>query len=81
MMLLTNIAEDMSLSLNNDAHIETVARLERCVYQKKTRPWGLPTGEFFVIIQRSTGKTGGKPIDNMEKNWYNDLLYIGKVAA
>ncbi len=31
MMLLTNIAEDMSLSLNNDAHIETVARLERCV--------------------------------------------------
>mgnify|MGYP007016321058 CR=1 FL=1 len=25
------IAEDMSLSLNNDAHIETVARLERCV--------------------------------------------------
>ena len=67
MMLLTNIAEDMSLSLNNE--------------QKKTRPWGLPTGEFFVIIQRSTGKTGGKPIDNVEKNWYNDLLYIGKVAA
>ncbi len=31
MMLLTNIAEDMSLSLSNDAHIETVARLERCV--------------------------------------------------
>ena len=38
-------------------------------------------GEFFVIIQKTTGKTGGKPIDNMEKNWYNDLLYIGKVAA
>ncbi len=31
MMLLTNIAEDMSLSLDNNTHIETVVRLERCV--------------------------------------------------
>ena len=31
MMLLTNIAEDMSLSLDNNPHIETVVRLERCV--------------------------------------------------
>ena len=62
-------------------HISRRSRGWNAVYNKKTRPWGLPTGEFFVIIQRSTGKTGGKPIDNMEKNWYNDLLYIGKVAA
>ena len=31
MMLLTNIAEDMSLSLDNNTHIETVVRLGRCV--------------------------------------------------
>ncbi len=48
---------------------------------KENPPVGSSHGRVFVIIQKFTGKTGGKPIDNMEKNWYNDLLYIGKVAA
>lgn len=47
MMLLTNIAEDMSLSLNNDAHIETVARLERCGITKENPPVGSSHGRVF----------------------------------
>ena len=35
---------------------------------------------FFLINTKIHRETGGKRIDNVEKIWYNDLLYIGRVA-
>ena len=35
---------------------------------------------FFLINTKNHRETGGKRIDNVEKIWYNDLLYIGRVA-
>ena len=35
---------------------------------------------FFLINTKIHRETGGKRIDNVEKIWYNDLLYIGGMA-
>ena len=43
--------------------------------RKKTGSAGL-----FLINTKIHRETGGKRIDNVEKIWYNDLLYIGGMA-
>jgi len=35
---------------------------------------------FFLINTKIHRETGGKHIDNVEKIWYNDLLYIVGMA-
>ena len=35
---------------------------------------------LFLINTKIHRETGGKRIDNVEKIWYNDLLYIGGMA-
>ena len=37
-------------------------------------------GLFSYINTKIHRETGGKRIDNVEKIWYNNLLYIGRVA-